>query len=136
MSTGFPLAFDLSMSSSKVLSTAPRAEPDLHVSVIVPRTGPDVAHRDHQLREMLGVGVYTPAAVKDPSPEVRLRLVAPGLLLTEDEYQVRFGSLPIEQYRDKMSPKAFAAYIRFVGIVKGGPKLDMVRLSDVVEDQR
>ncbi len=62
-------------------------------------------------------------------------LVAPGLLMSVVESEARFGDLPLDEYRARMSPEAFATFVRFAGLVSsGGPRLDMVRFTEVPEE--
>lgn len=55
--------------------------------------------------------------------------VAPGIAVETDEYQKRYGSIDLEQYRQQMSPELFRVFVRHIGRIPGTPGLD---LGDIV----
>jgi hypothetical protein len=80
----------------------------------------------------LSAGV--PAAWSRPSEQPQLRRVSGGLVVTQDEYDTRFAGLPLEDYQRRMAPAVFEAYVRFVGLVPGDPRFDVVEAATQVED--
>ncbi len=96
------------------------------------RTGPKFARPDEQLQAMLSM--HSPAVPSSPPAEQPMMLlVTPGLLMTKTEYAVRFGDIALDAYRQRMSPEAFATFVRFAGLVPGSASLDMVRMADPQE---
>ena len=65
------------------------------------------------------------APLESPVPIV----VAPGIVVGGDEYQQRYSSIDLEQYRQQMSPELFKAFVRHIGCIRGTLDLD---LGDIV----
>ena len=61
------------------------------------------------------------------------RIVAPGVLVRSSEYERRYGQLDLAYYQAQMSPAAFAAYVRFIGLIEGPPNVDVNQLMENVE---
>lgn len=79
-----------------------------------------------------GEANLTPAfQQRQAAPLRNVYVVAPGFVITSGDYQRRFEGLPIEEYRDRMPPEVFEAYIRYVGLIDGGPDLDVVEAANV-----
>ncbi len=55
--------------------------------------------------------------------------VAPDYYVKKSEYQRRFGEFDLDYYRQRMSPKLFTAFVRYMGVVPGSPELDVVELT-------
>ncbi len=55
--------------------------------------------------------------------------VAPGIAVETDEYQKRYGSVDLEEYRQQMPPELFKVFVRHIGRVPGTTDLN---LGDVV----
>ena len=71
-----------------------------------------------------------------PTPEVPLtkwRTVAPGVIVSRDEYEERYGCLDLERYRQAMSPDVFEAFVRFIGGIPGRPDVDIVEITSMPE---
>ncbi|MBA7653113.1 hypothetical protein ES703_60956 [subsurface metagenome] len=69
-------------------------------------------------------------AVRDWRTPLELPVVvAPGIVVGDDEYKQRYGDIDLEQYRQQMSPELFKAFVRHIGRIPGKPDLD---LSDIV----
>jgi len=58
-----------------------------------------------------------------------LIVVAPGIVVSGDEYEQRYGDIDLEQYKQQMSPELFKAFVRHIGRIPGTPDLD---LADIV----
>ncbi len=56
-------------------------------------------------------------------------VVAPGIVVENDEYKQRYGDIDLEQCRQQMSPELFKAFVRHIGRIPGTPDLN---LSDIV----
>ena len=56
-------------------------------------------------------------------------VVAPGIVVGGDEYELRYGGIDLEQYRQQMSQELFKAFVRHIGCIPGTPDLD---LGDIV----
>ena len=56
-------------------------------------------------------------------------VVAPGIVVGNDEYKKRYGDIDLEQYKQQMSPELFEAFVRHIGRIPG--TLDL-NLSDIV----
>lgn len=54
-----------------------------------------------------------------------LVLVAPGITMSRGDYQARFGALPIDAFREQMTPEVFAVFVEFTGIVEA-PGFDVL----------
>jgi hypothetical protein len=78
-------------------------------------------------------GADTIASTNPPAIPALCR-VSEGLLVTEQEYHVRFSGLPLDDYRRRMPPAVFEAYVRFVGLVPGDPRFDVVEAAAQIED--
>lgn len=63
----------------------------------------------------------------------QLRLVAPGIAVPPEEYEIRFGHLPLDDFRERMDPKTFLAYVRFVGSVRPMRPFDAVTATRMPE---
>lgn len=61
-------------------------------------------------------------------------LVAPGVLVPEDEYKKRFSKLNLEQYRKNMTPELFLAFVRHIGFIPGNSKISIEKLLSNPED--
>ena len=55
--------------------------------------------------------------------------VAPGIVVGGYEHEQRYGCINLEEYRQKMSPELFTAFVRHIGRIPGMPDLE---LSDIV----
>jgi len=58
------------------------------------------------------------------------------MLIPNEEFAIRFAGLPLDEYRMKMTPAAFENFVRFVGLIPGSERLDMVRATQESEDER
>ena len=69
-------------------------------------------------------------AVRDLRTSLELPIVvAPGIVVGSEEYKQRYGSIDLAQYRQRMSPELFKAFVRHIGRIPGTPDLD---LGDIV----
>jgi hypothetical protein len=57
------------------------------------------------------------------------RTVAPGIVVSAEEYERRFGAFDLEAFRRGMSPEVFLAFVRHLGAIDGGDHTDVVRIS-------
>ena len=55
--------------------------------------------------------------------------LARGLVLDHDEYEDRFRGIDLDRYRSRMDATAFATFVRFRGIVKGGHDSDLIKTA-------
>ena len=60
-------------------------------------------------------------------------VVAEGIALSADDFHLRFEGLPLDAYRERMSPALFAVLMRFSGLVRGRAETDVVRATDALE---
>ena len=58
-----------------------------------------------------------------------LIVVAPGIVVSGDEYEQRYGDIDLEQYKQQMSPELFKAFVRHIGRIPGTSDLN---LGDIV----
>lgn len=75
------------------------------------------------------LGRKTSSAASEVPKVEKLRYVMPGLVMTQREFQIRFGSIPLDDYRERMAPAVFEAYVRFIGLVPGDPRFDVVEAT-------
>lgn len=64
----------------------------------------------------------------------RWRAVAPGIIVPLEEYERRFGLIDLDEYRRRMAPELFAAFVRFVGSIPGRPDLDVVQITSTPDE--
>lgn len=57
--------------------------------------------------------------VKPPTPE-RV-IVAPGVVVSQEDFQTRFGGLNLDDLRKRMPPEVFTAFVRHIGSIKSIP---------------
>lgn len=62
------------------------------------------------------------------------RTVAPGIIVSPNEYQRRYGALDLERCRNSMTPEVFKVFVRFIGSVPGSPDLDVVKMTTPPEE--
>jgi hypothetical protein len=136
MSIAYPVTLDPSATYVYTLTTARAPAEDEAAAVISLRTGSELAPHDAQIREMLVLS--PPAAPKRhlSAAESQMQFLAPGVLMSSAEIESRFGGVPLDDFRRRMSPEAFAAFVRFAGLVPGRDELNMVRISNLPEDPR
>ena len=88
------------------------------------------------LRKSLETRSQEPRSKKQ-SMEARVKnrtiLIAPGILLSGEEYDERFGSLDLELYRKSMTPELFNMFIRHVGCIQGKRITDIRDLISELE---
>jgi len=69
-------------------------------------------------------------AVRDWRTPLELPVVvAPSIVVGNEEYKQRYGDIDLEQYRNQMSPELFKAFVRHIGRIPGTPDLN---LGDIV----
>ena len=69
-----------------------------------------------------------------PSPKrVKAVVVAPGIMVWEDEYEKRYGGIDLERFRQQMPPDLFKAFVRHIGSIPGHPDLDVNELATIPE---
>ena len=61
------------------------------------------------------------------------RDVARGVRVSHEEYQARFAGIDLEEYRSRMSPQTFQAFVRFMGILPGDSRVNVVDISTIPE---
>ena len=52
------------------------------------------------------------------------RLVAPGIVVRESEFQARYGFLDLDTLRQRMRPELFQAFVRHIGAIEGRHGVD------------
>jgi hypothetical protein len=67
-----------------------------------------------------------------PPPADPWRIVAPGVIVRDTEYQVRYAPLGLSDLGQRMSPDVFSAYVRHVGAIEG---YDNVDVNELVRDR-
>jgi len=60
-------------------------------------------------------------------------VVAPGIVVREDEYEQRYGGIDLERFRKQMQPNLFKAFVRHIGSIPGYPNLDVNELASIPE---
>jgi len=81
----------------------------------------------------LGLTVLPPEKLSARPVREHLTRVSQSLLVGELEFAARFAGLPLDDYRRRMPPAVYEAYIRFVGLVPGDSRLDVVEAADLSE---
>lgn len=81
-----------------------------------------------------GVTVQSPQKFVEPPALERLIRLSQSLAVSDLEFNTRFAGLPLDDYRRRMPPAIFDAYVRFIGLVPGDPRLDVVEAADLAED--
>lgn len=61
-------------------------------------------------------------------------LLAPGIVVSNSEYQERFRDIEVERYKKEMSPEIFKVFVRHIGAIHGTSKLDISELTSNVEE--
>ena len=59
--------------------------------------------------------------------------VARGVRVSDDEFQSRFAGIDLEAFRKRMSPQTFQAFVRFMGILPGDSRLNVVDIATIPE---
>jgi hypothetical protein len=57
--------------------------------------------------------------------------VAPGIVMSPDEYQERFQDIDLEQVRKRMNPEIFRAFVRYMGLIPGDPRVNIAQISSI-----
>jgi hypothetical protein len=65
----------------------------------------------------------------NPNSQQTWRVVAPGVVVTQDEYTQRYSAIDLERYRKAMPPEVFRTFVRFIGAVPGRSDLDVVQMT-------
>ena len=60
-------------------------------------------------------------------------LVAPGILVSPQEFEARFSGIDLDAARKKLTPGAFQAIMRFAGMIPGHPDTDVVEIGEIPE---
>ncbi len=94
-----------------------------------------------QVNTIVRTSVATHRAREESSPPGRIpvergerrgwRTVAPGIVVSPEEYERRFGSFDLEGFRQAMPPELFLAFVRHLGAINGGDDTDVVRSTAV-----
>jgi hypothetical protein len=58
-------------------------------------------------------------------------MVAPGIVMSSDEYQERFQDIDLEQVRKRMNPEIFKAFVRYMGLIPGDPRVNIAQISSI-----
>jgi hypothetical protein len=58
-------------------------------------------------------------------------MVAPGIVMSSEEYQERFQDIDLEQVRKRMNPEVFKAFVRYMGLIPGDPKVNIAQISSI-----
>ena len=61
------------------------------------------------------------------------RDVARGVRVSDEEYQTRFAGIDLEGFRSRMSPQTFQAFVRFMGILPGDSRVNVVDIATIPE---
>ena len=61
------------------------------------------------------------------------RDVARGVRVSDEEYQTRFAGVDLEGFRSRMSPQTFQAFVRFMGILPGDSRVNVVDIATIPE---
>jgi hypothetical protein len=135
MSTGAPSAYSLA-GSSAALVFGEAADVGLDVNIASISGGSDVWQQvEELLRGRPAAPRFAPSLVRAPLPDNRaLHVVAPGVAVSSPEFDERFADLPLDDYRSRMSPAVFEAFVRYVGIVPGSPDFDPVGSAEIPSD--
>ena len=86
-----------------------------------------------QINEIVKASLTTRQPTPAESHEVGLVTLAPGLVVSTAEYKDRFDGIDLEQFRRQMSPEAFKAFVRHMGVIPGIPNLDVTVIADTLE---
>lgn len=79
-----------------------------------------------RLANIDAVASQAPSLLHAPTPTKDLwRMIAPGVMVRDSEYQLRFGHLDLETLRSQLSPAKFAAFVRHIGVVRGREDSDV-----------
>lgn len=66
-------------------------------------------------------------------PEERRVVVASGIVVGAEEYEIRYAQLDLEGLRSKLSPELFRAFVRHIGVVRGWEDLDVAFVAEIPE---
>jgi hypothetical protein len=92
---------------------------------------------DSILRRSLGPALARDrlsSAKKDGSGSVHkpeLRIIAPGIAISVEEYERRFSGIYLDELRSRMPAQIFEAFVRHLGAIPGNSNLDVVAISSV-----
>lgn len=56
-------------------------------------------------------------------------IVAPGIIVRAAEYEARYSFLNLPEFRLRMSPEVFRAFVRHIGGIEGPDNVDVNQLS-------
>lgn len=56
-------------------------------------------------------------------------VVAPGIMMRADEHEQRYGGIDLEDFRCRMTPDMFKAFVRHIGSIPGRPGLDINEIA-------
>jgi len=78
-----------------------------------------------QPNELAGEGHCTPPKT------VGVIAVAQGIAVRSDEYEERYGSIDLDDFRRHMSPELFSAFVRHIGAIPGHRDLDVTQTTTI-----
>ena len=59
--------------------------------------------------------------------------VARGVRVSEEEYRTRFAGIDLDAFKNRMTPQTFQAFVRFMGILPGDPRVNVVDIATTPE---
>ena len=69
----------------------------------------------------------------DPLPSHKIMeraiLLAPGVIVRQEEYERRFASIDLDRIRQRMPPRLFQAFVRHIGAIEGRDDVDVTELT-------
>ena len=77
----------------------------------------------------------TPLEGTSPPPRTRMHLllVAPGVMVSDDEYKQRYDGINLQQFRQQMPPSLFKVFVRHIGSIRGHANLDVNEITTIPE---
>ena len=75
----------------------------------------------------------SPFARRLPECETTRVVVAPGIVVSSDEYERRFQGIDLDTARKRMSHEVFKVFVRYLGIIPGDPRLNISEISSIPE---
>ena len=60
-------------------------------------------------------------------------VVAPGIAVDAEEYEIRYGQLDLEGLRSNIAPELYQAFVRHIGVIHGWEDLDVASVAEIPE---
>lgn len=127
MSIGSPTITDIGKvnAPADVLGSIP--------AYVMPSVADGESYMWDQIDSVVKASVSRADQKTQPVSAATYRDVARGVRVSDEEYQTRFAGIDLEGFRSRMSPQTFQAFVRFMGILPGDSRVNVVDIATIPE---